>query len=161
LRYLATRLRWPSAAQAQQWVMPVVGFLGGGTESAYASYVDGFRRAWSLPAKSRDEMSQSSFAGWEAGTTKRRHLRGVWRPRFTAGANPVKLGLVKSFNRPGGNLTGVSFLASQPNTKQFDVLDGGRSPSWCRPADMARATAFGSKCKGRGCAALVHRLIER
>jgi len=40
---------------------------------------------------------------------------------FTAGADPVKYGLVASFNRPGGNVTGVSFMTSQLATKQFDV----------------------------------------
>src|SRR5262245_51887998 len=35
---------WPLAARAQQSAMPVVGFLGGGTQDTYASYVDGFRR---------------------------------------------------------------------------------------------------------------------
>jgi hypothetical protein len=35
---------WPLAARAQQAAMPVIGFLGGGTQSAYASYVNGFRR---------------------------------------------------------------------------------------------------------------------
>ena len=35
---------WPIVARAQQAAMPVIGFLGGGTPSTYASYLDGFRR---------------------------------------------------------------------------------------------------------------------
>jgi putative tryptophan/tyrosine transport system substrate-binding protein len=35
---------WPLVARAQQASMPVIGFLGAGTVSAYASYVDAFRR---------------------------------------------------------------------------------------------------------------------
>ena len=35
---------WPLAARGQQAAMPVIGFLGGGTPSTYASYLDGFRR---------------------------------------------------------------------------------------------------------------------
>jgi len=35
---------WPLAARAQPPAMPVIGFLGGGTQDTYASYVDGFRR---------------------------------------------------------------------------------------------------------------------
>jgi putative ABC transport system substrate-binding protein len=41
---------------------------------------------------------------------------------FTTGADPVQLGLVASFNRPGGNVTGVSFLVNELTLKQFDVL---------------------------------------
>src|SRR5262245_66035823 len=35
---------WPLAVHAQKAAIPVIGFLGGGTQDTYASYVDGFRR---------------------------------------------------------------------------------------------------------------------
>lgn len=41
---------------------------------------------------------------------------------FLTGADPIKLGFVASFNRPGGNLTGVSFLINALVAKQFEVL---------------------------------------
>ena len=41
---------------------------------------------------------------------------------FGASGDPVKLGLVASFNRPGGNVTGVSFLNTVLIAKQFEVL---------------------------------------
>jgi len=41
---------------------------------------------------------------------------------FTTGADPVQLGLVASLNRPGGNVTGVSFLVNELTKKQFEVL---------------------------------------
>jgi putative tryptophan/tyrosine transport system substrate-binding protein len=41
---------------------------------------------------------------------------------FETGADPIKLGLVASFNRPGGNITGVSFLVGTLAAKQFEVL---------------------------------------
>ena len=41
---------------------------------------------------------------------------------FAVGGDPVKFGLVASLNRPGGNITGVSFLANLLTTKQFEVL---------------------------------------
>ncbi|MGH6784053.1 MAG: ABC transporter substrate-binding protein, partial [Sphingomicrobium sp.] len=41
---------------------------------------------------------------------------------FVIGADPIKVGLVASLNRPGGNVTGVSFLANSLLGKQFEVL---------------------------------------
>jgi putative tryptophan/tyrosine transport system substrate-binding protein len=41
---------------------------------------------------------------------------------FTIGGDPVKLGLVSSFNRPGDNITGVSFLSSAVMAKMLEVL---------------------------------------
>jgi putative ABC transport system substrate-binding protein len=41
---------------------------------------------------------------------------------FTIGGDPVKLGPVSSFNRPGDNITGVSFLSSAVTAKMLEVL---------------------------------------
>jgi putative tryptophan/tyrosine transport system substrate-binding protein len=41
---------------------------------------------------------------------------------FTTGGDPINLGLVPSLNRPGGNVTGVTFLASMVATKQIGLL---------------------------------------
>jgi putative tryptophan/tyrosine transport system substrate-binding protein len=41
---------------------------------------------------------------------------------FATGADPVRDGLVASLNRPGGNVTGVSFLANEVGTKRLDLL---------------------------------------
>ena len=41
---------------------------------------------------------------------------------FNAGIDPVRYGIVASFNRPGGNITGVSSISSEIETKRFDLL---------------------------------------
>jgi putative tryptophan/tyrosine transport system substrate-binding protein len=43
---------------------------------------------------------------------------------FVIGADPVQIGLVDSLSRPGGNLTGVTFLGSELQRKQLELLHG-------------------------------------
>jgi putative tryptophan/tyrosine transport system substrate-binding protein len=42
---------------------------------------------------------------------------------FAIGADPVQVGLVASFNRPGGNVTGTTFMGSLSTTKQFGLVN--------------------------------------
>ena len=140
---------WPLAARAQQPAMPVVGFLAGGTVSAYASYVDGFRLGlvsagqvegrdvtielhWleghydRAPAVAeelvRRQVAVIVATGSTAVALAAKSATTTIPIVFAVGGDPVKFGLVASFNRPGGNVTGVSFLANLLTTKQFELL---------------------------------------
>jgi putative ABC transport system substrate-binding protein len=142
-------LAWPLAARAQQPAMPVIGFLDNGSPGPSTSGVRAFLRGlneagfvegrnvaveyrWAedqndrLPALAADLVRRkvdvivtpastlAAFAAKEATTT----IPIV----FGVGFNPVELGLVASFNRPAGNLTGISRLAHDVATKRLELL---------------------------------------
>ena len=138
---------WPLAARAQQPAMPVIGFLrsssSAGFEHLVAALREGLREAgfvegrncaieyrWAdnkfdrLPALVADLLrwpitvivtnTPGALAAKAATTT----VPIV----FATGADPVRDGLVTSLNRPGGNVTGVSFLAPELGAKHLGLL---------------------------------------
>ncbi len=140
---------WPSAACAQHPTMPVVGFLGNGSSKLDAfrvaairqglkdaGYVEGqnvaFEYRWAedqyerLPALAtelvRREVAVIVTVGGTTSAVAAKSATATIPIIFLTGADPIKLGFVASFNRPGGNLTGVSFLINALVAKQFEVL---------------------------------------
>jgi putative ABC transport system substrate-binding protein len=134
----------PLAARAQQAAMPVVGFLHSATADAYASMTAAFRKSLSqagtvtieyrwaegqlerLPELAADLVRRRVsviFAG--GGSEPAFAAKGATSQIpivFATGADPVKIGLVNSFNRPGGNVTGVSFLLNSLGSKELEIL---------------------------------------
>ena len=126
---------WPVAARTQQATRPVVGFLrstpaapfahllGAFRQSlAEAGYVDGqnvtIEQRWAdnkldrLPALARELIEQrvSVMVGNGPAMQAAKEATSIIPIVFVVGDDPVKSGLVGSLNRPGGNLTGVTFF---------------------------------------------------
>src|SRR5262245_64209203 len=61
---------------------------------------------------------------------------------FTMGTDPVDLGLVSSFNRPGGNVSGVNFLVTTLAAKRLDRVGRGDVPTHVCAVGALRGAAF-------------------
>jgi ABC-type uncharacterized transport system substrate-binding protein len=126
---------WPLAARAQQPAMPVVGFLRSTTATSAAHLVAAFRQGlnetgfvesqnvvvdyrWADNQDDRlpglvAEMVRRRVAMIVAGGIAATHAAKAASNTpivFAVGADPVRIGLVSSLNRPGGNITGISFI---------------------------------------------------
>jgi putative ABC transport system substrate-binding protein len=140
---------WPLAARAQQPAMPVIGLLSAGSQQSDAARLIAFRQGlneigyvegrnlaseyrWADNQYDRLDALAVELLGRRAtvivaigGPAPAVAARAATRTVpivFTVGGDPVKLGLVASLNRPGGNVTGVTTLANIVVAKQFEVL---------------------------------------
>jgi putative ABC transport system substrate-binding protein len=139
---------WPLAARGQQAV-PVVGFLNSASPDAFAPYVGGFLQGlrdggyidgqnvkveyrWAygqydrLPQLAAELVGQQVAvivaSGGEPSVMAAKAATSRTPIVFGIGGDPVKLGLVASLNRPGGNITGVSLLTSSLEAKRVGLL---------------------------------------
>jgi len=140
---------WPVAARAQQERMPVLGFLGSASETDYATTTAALRRGlneagyvekqnllidyrWAdfqyerLPALAAELVKRPVDAIFATGSVVSALAAKAATASipivFANGSDPVEYGLVASLNRPGGNVTGISFINSQLGPKRIQLL---------------------------------------
>ena len=139
---------WPLAVRAQQMAMPVVGYLSQGSAESDDVRVTALRRGlaeagrvegrnvtieyrWAanqidrLPALAADLLQHRAAVIVTPGpfsTLAAKAATSTVPIVFVIGFDPVKLGLVASLNRPGGNVTGYSVFRLELEAKRLEVL---------------------------------------
>ncbi|MGB8606229.1 ABC transporter substrate-binding protein [Bradyrhizobium sp.] len=139
---------WSLAAQAQR-TMPVVGFLNSGSPRAFAKFLKAFQTGLSEEGfvegrnvaivyrwaeghfDELDAMATELVADGVAliaatgGTRSAKSAKSATTTIpivFVLGFNPVDLGLVASFNKPGGNITGTTIITTEIAAKRLNLL---------------------------------------
>jgi putative ABC transport system substrate-binding protein len=140
---------WPLAARAQQTRMPVLGFLGSAAEADYKTTTAAVRRGlneagyvekqnllieyrWAnfqyerLPALATElaklPVDVIFATGSVVSAIAAKSATASIPIVFANGSDPVQYGLVTSLNRPGGNVTGITFINSQLGPKRIQLL---------------------------------------
>jgi putative ABC transport system substrate-binding protein len=140
---------WPFPARAQQPAIPVIGFLDSRSLEGVANRLRGLRQGlketghiegenvtieyrWAenqmdrLPELAADLVRRQAAAiiasGGRDSTLAAKAATTTIPILFLTGEDPVRLGLVASLARPGGNLTGINFLNTELATKRLELL---------------------------------------
>ena len=150
-KFLATlggAAAWPLVARAQQHsVMPVIGFLHTRSEGdpIYSAFLKGLEQAGFVEGRSvrieyrwaagqydrlatmaadlvRQQVNVLVAGGGEPSALAAKAATSTIPIVFVIGSDPVKADLVESFNRPGGNITGINILTDLLEAKRVGLL---------------------------------------
>jgi putative tryptophan/tyrosine transport system substrate-binding protein len=134
---------WPLAGRAQQPAMPVVGFLYGGTLTDVPHFVTAFRQGLkeagfiegqnvgiefhsgrNSPPLVADLLRRqvALIVGDTPSALAAKAATTTVPIVFASGGDPVRAGLVANLNRPGGNVTGISFITVELGAKRLGLL---------------------------------------
>ena len=179
---------WPLAARAEQSAIPVIGSFGSSAPVDRARYLTAFRQGLREPGyvegqnvaiEYRWAQDQADRLPDLAADLVRRQVTVIAAHDtpssivakaatttipivFASGGDPVKLGLVASLNRPGGNVTGVTFVVAELGQSNLDCcMSCSREPCalacWSIPTSPSRSPLSPDV----QAAALVHREANR
>jgi putative ABC transport system substrate-binding protein len=140
---------WPLAARAQQRSIQVIGLLNGQPSAASASFLAAFRQGLAesgfvegrnlaivyrssegnverLPALAAElvkiPVAVIAAVGGDESMLSAKSVTATVPIVFTTGGDPIDIGIVPSLSRPGGNITGATFLGGMVNTKEIGLL---------------------------------------
>ena len=140
---------WPLAARAQQPATPVIGFLSSGSPRTFVNFLKAFHAGLSdegfverrnvaivyrwaeghfdeLDALATELVAEGAAViaatGGVRSAEAAKNATTTIPVVFVIGFDPVKVGLVASFNKPGGNLTGTTIITTELATKRLSLL---------------------------------------
>jgi putative ABC transport system substrate-binding protein len=145
---LAGAMTAARALRAQQKAMPVIGFLGNASPGPFTPFVAAFHQGLSeagyiegqnvateyrwaegryelLPALAADLVGRKvdlTATSADASALAAKDATSTIPIVFVNGSDPVEIGLVVSFARPGGNLTGISIMTGELTLKRLELL---------------------------------------